>query len=80
VGRDLSKKEELAKCLESFNQQIIGKIKPPEEEPGSRQRLVRLEPDLQLRLSCMSKMRILLQINFKDTVSFYVWSVFFYLH
>ena len=58
VGMDLFKKEDLARCLESFNLQIIGSVKPPatpEEEPVCQARLDRLEADMQHRLRCMSE-------------------------
>jgi hypothetical protein len=58
VGLDLSKKEDLATCLESFHLQVMGSVKPPatpEEEPACQYRLDRLEADLQKRLRCMQE-------------------------
>ena len=57
-GLDLSKKEDLAKCLQSFSLQVIASVRPPatqEEEPACRQRLDRLEADMQHRLRCMQE-------------------------
>ena len=58
VGKDLSKKEELAGCLESFQLQVIGSVRPPatpEEEPACLSRLDRLEADMQHRMRCMTE-------------------------
>jgi hypothetical protein len=58
VGRDPSKKEDLARCLDSFNLQIICRVKQPatpEEELVCHDRLHRLEADMQHRLCCMSE-------------------------
>ena len=58
VGLDLYKKEDLARCLESFHLQVIASVRPPttpEEEPACLNRLDRLEADMQHRLRCMSE-------------------------
>ena len=58
VGLDLTKKEDLAQCLQPFHLQIIASVKPPvtpEEEPACRQRLDNLEADMQHRLRCMQE-------------------------
>ena len=49
AGLDLNKKEDLARCLESFSLQVIGSVRPPstpEEEPACLLRLDRLEADI----------------------------------
>ena len=58
VGLDLNKKEDLANCLQNFQLQIMGSVRPPatpEEEPACQIRLDRLEADLQKRLRCMKE-------------------------
>ena len=58
VGLDLSKKADLARCLQDFNLVVIGSVRPPstpEEEQACRQRLDRLEADMQHRLRCMQE-------------------------
>ena len=57
-GKDLTKKEELSACLESFHLQVIGSVRPPatpEEEPACLSRLDRLEADMQHRMKCMAE-------------------------
>ena len=49
MGKDLTKKESLAQCLESFKLQVIGSVRPPdtpEEEPSCQARLDQLEADM----------------------------------
>ena len=58
VGKDLAKKDDLARCLESFHLQVIGSVRPPatpEVEPACLSRLDRLEADMQHRLRCMTE-------------------------
>ena len=58
VGLALSKKADLARCLQDFNLVVIGSVRPPatpEEELACRQRLDRLEADMQHRLRCMQE-------------------------
>ena len=58
MGLDLHKKEDLANCLQNFQLQIMGSVRPPatpEEEPACQIRLDRLEADLQKRLRCMKE-------------------------
>ena len=58
AGLDLSKKEDLATCLQTFHLQIIASVRPPatpEEMPACHQRLDMLEADMQHRLRCMSE-------------------------
>ena len=52
VGLDLSKKEDLAQCLQPFQWKLPA---TPEEEPACRQRLDNLEADMQHRLRCMQE-------------------------
>jgi hypothetical protein len=55
---DLSKRDGLAQCLDSFSLQVIATVRPPatpEEEPACRLRLDRLEADMQHRLRCMQE-------------------------
>ena len=55
---DLSKKEDLARCLQHFNLQVIASVSPPatpEQEQDCLNRLDRLKADMQHRLSCMSE-------------------------
>ena len=55
---DLSKRDGLAQCLESFSLQVIATVRPPatpEEEPACRLRVDRLEADMQHRLRCMQE-------------------------
>ena len=57
-GLDLSKEADLAMCLQDFNLLDIGSVIPsstPEEEQVCRQRLDRLEADMQHRLRCMQE-------------------------
>ena len=57
-GLDLFSKTDLAKCLQSFDLQVIASVKPPattEEERSCRQRLDNLEADMQHRLRCMQE-------------------------
>ena len=45
VGKDLTRKEDRAQCLESFKLQVIGSVRPPatpEEEPACKERLDQL--------------------------------------
>ena len=58
VGLDLSKKEDLARCMEHFHLQVIASVRPPatpEQEQDCLFRLDRLEADMQHRLRCMSE-------------------------
>ena len=58
VGKDLTRKEDLAQCLESFKLQVIGSVRPPatpEEEPVCQARLDQLEADMPHRFRCMSE-------------------------
>ena len=58
AGLDLSKKEDLARCLENFKLVVIASVRPPatpEEEPACHQRLDDLEADMQHRLRCMKE-------------------------
>ena len=57
-GLDLSKKDDLARCLQSFQLTVIGSVRPPatpEQELACRQRLDNLEADMQHRLRCMKE-------------------------
>ena len=57
-GLDLSRKEHLEQCLQSFSLQIIASVRPPatpEQELACRTRLDRLEGDMQHRLHCMQE-------------------------
>ena len=58
MGLDLSKKEDLARCMEHFHLQVIASVRPPatpEQEQDCLSRLDRLEADMQHRLRCMSE-------------------------
>ena len=58
VGMDLSKKEDLARCMEHFHLQVIASVRPPmipEQEQVCLSRMDRLEADMQHRLRCMSE-------------------------
>ena len=58
VGLDLSRKEDLARCMETFSLQVIASVRPPatpEQEQDCLVRLDRLEADMQHRLRCMSE-------------------------